>query len=284
MKTTEPKTIVGSNLSTVWARTFLDVLNGGDSECLIVAIRDFDGDLPPQDEAIINQLNEALRNADIPTTDQTALALIPYQRWLRMGKPDLQVITQWYLNQLLPRLKARCSRNRRGTYFERMVAYTGVRFADGKPEVRSVNQLEYVLSFWRKRIEKGSRPRQSALQLSCFDPAKDDTGAVLSGFPCLQQISLTYHEAGTLEVNAYYPTQYIFDRAYGNYLGLCQLGHFLAHQLGVRFSAFTCFVARPELGYGSQASHGKLVKVLRERLGVIAPPTQPPKASAVSFG
>ena len=269
MKLTEPKTIVSSNLSAAWAQAFLHVLNGGDSECMTVAVRGFAGDLPPQDEAISAALNQTLRDAKTPTIDQTALTIVPYDRWLRTGKPDLQVTTDWYLNHLLPRLKARCFKNRRGTYFERLVAYTGVRFVGGKAEVKTVNQLEYVLSFWRKRVEKGSRPRQSALQLSCFDPAKDDTGSALSGFPCLQQISLTYHEAGTLEINAYYPTQYFFDRAYGNYLGLCQLGHFLAHQLGVRFSAFTCFVARPELGSGSKSSHAKLVATLRERLSVV---------------
>ncbi|MGE0415029.1 MAG: hypothetical protein AB7Q64_23695, partial [Verrucomicrobiales bacterium] len=45
-----------------------------------------------------------------------------------------------------------------------------------------------------------------------------------------------------------YPTQFIVDRAMGNYLGLCQLGLFIASELGITFSEFTCFIATPKLG------------------------------------
>ena len=34
-----------------------------------------------------------------------------------------------------------------------------------------------------------------------------------------------------LVVNAFYATQQLFDKAYGNYLGLAQLGAFMAHEL-----------------------------------------------------
>ena len=271
MKSTEPITIVGSNLSAVWARAFLHVLHAGHSDCLIVAIRDFEGGLPPQDGQIAAALDQALRDANTHTINQTALTLIPYESWLRKDKPDLRALSDWYLNRLLPRLKARCALNRRVTYFERLIAYTGVRTVSGRPEIGQVNQLEYVVSLWRRGAENGRRPRQSALQLACFDPVKDDTGSALAGFPCLQQISITYREAGTLELNAYYPTQYMFERAYGNYLGLCQLGHFLAHEMGLRFSALTCFVARPERGKQSKVSHAALVRILRRRLSVITP-------------
>ena len=113
---------------------------------------------------------------------------------------------------------------------------------------------------------KGKRPRQSALQLACFDPAKDHTGSALAGFPCLQQVSLTYKESGTLEINAYYPTQYMLERAYGNYLGLCQLGHFIAHQLGVRLTGFTCFVGNPEVGNVNKSEVATFAAFLTQRL------------------
>jgi thymidylate synthase len=157
-----------------------------------------------------------------------------------------------------------------------------VRYRDGKEEIRTINQLEYVVSLWKKRAEKGGRPRQSALQLACFDPAKDDTGSPLAGFPCLQQISLTYHEEGTLEINGYYPTQYMFDRAYGNYLGLCQLGHLIAHEVGARFTAMTCFIARPQLGSGSKASHAELAHVLQDRINQLAPAVHPEDRNPIS--
>jgi hypothetical protein len=268
MKIHNPTVITDSNLSFAWARAFLHVLDTDDNACLAVAIRDFTSDLPPKDAGIGETLNAFLRDSEppIPTIEQTALTIVPYERWIRMNKPTLEVIRAWYLDQYLPRLKARCSKNRHGTYFERLVNYSGIKFVDGKPELREVDQLAHVLEIWRRAGDKGKRPRQSALQLACFDPAKDHTGAALSGFPCLQQVSLTYKEAGTLEINAYYPTQYMLERAYGNYLGLCQLGHFIAHQMGVRLTAFTCFVGNPELGNANKSEVAQLASYLRKRL------------------
>lgn len=271
MKVSKPALIVARDVSVAWSRAFLGVLDGTISECLTVSIRDFDKGLPGEDADIRERVDASLRGLSIPTVAQTALSIVPYKHWLRVGRPPVTEITAWYLNQLLPRLKARSSKNRRGTYFERLVAYSGVRKRHGKIETRVVNQLEYVISLWKKRMAKSSRPRQSALQLACFDPAKDHNGSALTPFPCLQQISLAYKETGTLELNAYYPTQYLFDRGYGNYLGLCQLGHFIAHQLELRFCALTCFVGRPELGAGTKAGHRELAGYLRERLRVIDP-------------
>jgi hypothetical protein len=266
MKLNEPILIIDRHLSFAWARAFLGVLDGSISECLTLTIRGFEGELPTEDQEIRDAIDASLRSRSIPTVAQTALSIVPYKQWLKAGRPSVDEISPWYLNRLLPRLKARSSKNRRGTYFERLVAYTGCRKRHGKIELRDINQLDYVISLWKKRAAKGSRPRQSALQLACFDPAKDDNGSALAGFPCLQQISLAYKEPGTIELNAYYPTQYLFERGYGNYLGLCQLGHFIAHQLDVRFTALTCFVGRPELGAGTKASQRELAKFLRERL------------------
>ncbi len=246
---TTPHTITESNLTTAWARAFLHVHDGAD-DALIVAIRDFENDLPEQDTVVAAALDDQLSQHEIPRIGQTALTLVPYEKWLREGKISIEELTEWYLESMLPRLKARCKKNSHGTYFERFVAFSGTKLNKRHLELRTVNQLKYVIDFWKKKMagKTRSRPRQSALQLACFDPAKDDTGSALCGFPCLQQVSFTYHEAGSLEVTAYYPTQYLFDRAYGNYLGLCQLGHLVAHTLDAKLTRFTCFTARPELG------------------------------------
>jgi hypothetical protein len=124
-----------------------------------------------------------------------------------------------------------------------MTAYSGLK--KGKPI--TINQIEHVLGRWNHRKAIGSRPRASELQLACFDPAKDHTGQALRGFPCLQQISLTY-EGNELALAACYPTQYVFDRGYGNYLGLCRLGLFLAHEMGLRLTRVSFFIGSPRLG------------------------------------
>jgi hypothetical protein len=262
----EPKLIIEQNLSIAWARAFLGVLDNSITDSLTVAIRRIETELPAEDSQIRERLDSVLSERKLPTVDQTALAIVPYKRWLRFGRPPVAKLADYYLKKMLPRLKALSTKNRRGTYFERLVNYSGARRKDGQTEVHTVNQLDHVISIWKKRAGKGARPRQSALQLTCFDPAKDHTGSALAGFPCLQQISLTYSEEGTLEINGYYPTQYIFDRAYGNYLGLCQLGHVIANELGARLTGLTCFAARPELGSGTKSGHAELAEFLRERL------------------
>jgi hypothetical protein len=47
-------------------------------------------------------------------------------------------------------------------------------------------------------------------------------------------------------VNAFYATQYMVERAYGNYVGLCRLGRFVAHELDLPLVRFTCFAGIAE--------------------------------------
>ena len=98
----------------------------------------------------------------------------------------------------------------RGPYFERMVKY-------GRGP-RNGNQLEWILSQYGSR----SGVRRSLLQAATFDPGRDHVACAQLGFPCLQQVSFEPTEVG-LVVNAFYATQQIIDKAYGNYLGLAPL-------------------------------------------------------------
>ena len=51
-----------------------------------------------------------------------------------------------------------------------------------------------------------------------------------------------------LTVTGYYATQYLIDRAYGNYLGLCRLGQFVAHEIGQLCTRMICIAAVARLG------------------------------------
>src|SRR5690606_32024341 len=110
-----------------------------------------------------------------------------------------------YTTKVLPRLKKRDQRNRKGTYFSRMIEY-------GE---HAVNQLGHVLDTW-----DANNHRRSALQLVIFDPKRDHTKEPFLGFPCLDYVAFTPDtKGGALSVTALYAEQYIFDRGYGNYLG-----------------------------------------------------------------
>ena len=49
-------------------------------------------------------------------------------------------------------------------------------------------------------------------------------------------------------MTGFYATQHVYEKAYGNYLGLCRLGQFVAHELGLRLVRMTCVTALAKLG------------------------------------
>ena len=49
-------------------------------------------------------------------------------------------------------------------------------------------------------------------------------------------------------LNAFYATQYIFEKAYGNYLGLAHLGRFMAHELDMDFARLNVTVGVAKIG------------------------------------
>lgn len=261
-----------SNLSRAWGTAFLRVLDH-DSFALSPTLLTVDceaGQLPPEDPAIRKALDTTLRHLEKKGCSETAATIFPFNAWRWKGEPGCADFSKWYLEEYLPRHRARvaCHNGKiTETYFSRMIAFRGVTSKDGKLFLKTINQLELIVDIWRRDTAKGHRPRQSALQAACFNPSEDSTGAALSGFPCLQQVSFAYDDEGGLALSAYYPTQYVLDRAYGNYLGLCQLGFFMARQLGLRLARLNCFIGKPELGGGvTKGKISQLEQVVRARL------------------
>ncbi len=64
--------------------------------------------------------------------------------------------------------------------------------------------------------------------------------------PCLQQVSFTFDD-GALHLNAFYATQQIARKAYGNYLGLARLGAFMADQMQLQFEQMNVFVGMAQM-------------------------------------
>lgn len=264
-----PVVICEDNLSHAWGRVFQIAMKGSKGLMpLTISIGGLTNGLPVEDDRIRGTLDTALAQNGKYSCAISAMTIFPFKYWNLMERPHIQQFSDLYMRKYLPRLRARGSRNKGGTYFERMIAFQGVRGKGGKLLNDTKNQLEHIVSLWPKNGER-SRPRQSALQVACFDPIKDHNGAPRSGFPCLQQVSFTYDDMGGLAVNAYYPTQYIFDRAYGNYLGLCHLGHFMARELELDFVRLNCFIGRPELGDVNKSSLRELVEVLQGSLPIV---------------
>ncbi|MCM5679355.1 thymidylate synthase [Schlegelella sp. S2-27] len=218
-----PLFITSDNLSAAWSRVYLHILDhpGKEISPLIVSITGFDKDGRPQEDASVRAaLDAVLTGMEAVSVDDAAFTIFPQRLWL-MARGDRKRLFQMYCDWAFPSYqKSNRKLNGRGLYFERLV-----KFGSG-PE--SGNQLEWILS----QYEKSPAIRRSMLQASVFDPARDHVAQAQVVFPCLQHVSFLPTKNG-LAMNAFYATQQLLYRAYGNFLGLAQLGAFMAHEMGM---------------------------------------------------
>ena len=257
-----PLLIESSCISHAWGEVFLHTFDCSRRQLrpVVLSVVGLFDQAISEDEVIRRGVDETLAAAQKNSARVSGLTIFPYDMWVRRKRPGCQEFSDFCVEKVVPRLKALDSRNRYGTYFERMMRFTGTK--NGKHHF--VNQLEFVIGL----LKRQRRARHSALQIACFDPAKDHTGQAVRGFPCLQQVSVAQDDDGCLAVNAYYPTQYIFDRAYGNYLGLCHLGQFLAHEADCSFSRFNCYIGQPILGDVRKRDVRSLAELVRKQIQI----------------
>ena len=219
-----------NNLSVAWAKVFLKVLQEGEVSPVVVAMKDIGDEGPDEVSDIRSAVDELLEQDGKGLSCNTVANTIFPSIW--NPDADRQELYDRYL-RILPKLR-KDPRNKYGIYFQRLISYG----ADGKLG-GGFNQLEHIIQTWHK-----GNHRRTALQAGLFDPLRDHTHQPVRGFPCLQQVSFARCGKDRLSITGYYATQYVVERAYGNYLGLCRLGQFMAHELGLRFDQMTC-IATP---------------------------------------
>lgn len=245
-------TIEEDNLSVAWARAFLHVFEAGEIPTLTVVIRSFVEGEHIEVMPIRQLLDDAL-GADEKglSCDEVANTIFPESLWNPLAHRD-QLYERY--RRVLPRV-LRHPRNRYGVYFQRMIAFDhDEEYEDG------MNQLEHIIQTWHR-----GNHRRSALQAAIFDPRKDHTHQRQRGFPCLQQVAFAQQGQRGLSVTGFYATQYMFERAYGNYLGLSRLGRFVAHEMGKELTQVTC-VSTPAKRDRPKGTLQKLVLNIRDIL------------------
>lgn len=223
------------NLSIAWARAFSNLTSRGVSEIVPLQVTiELQRDRPVEVQSIRDALDSELRAHKLAPSETVASTIFPVSMWNSELPRDS--LFERYL-RTLPSIK-KFPQNRNGLYFERFIAY-------GE---RQFNQLDFII---KSRLgESGRSPnrRRSVLQAAAFQPSQDLTNQRQRGFPCLQQVNFAPYGKNQLAVNGFYATQYIFQKAYGNYLGLYDLGRFVAHELGLELGQITCFTGIAELG------------------------------------
>jgi len=264
MSKQETCVIAEPNLSVAWIRAMDAALDGGAHELapLVLTVTGFEDDGSPEEVPGVRTLIDqelarvcaaeeekkkrkgaaAKGNPAKPLTCHTvANTIFPASLW----NPDLPRKKLYErFRKIYPALK-RQKGNQRGTYFHRLVDYPDA------PE--GGNQLEWIIKTFL-----GGLGRRSAFQAPIAYPKKDMVSTPLLGFPCLQQVAFTPNrKQRTLAVTGFYGMQYMVERAYGNYLGLARLGHFMAVEMGLRLERMTCIAAIGEIEGEVGAGHAR---------------------------
>ncbi len=220
------------NLSLAWAHGLRLASAPGVSEVapLVLAITGFDDANNFEEEPHIRaSLDRVLAENGKQSIDTVANTIFPRSLWNMHA--ERQRLFDRYL-RILPEIRKASRKNSRGTYFERMIT--------GGPKGHE-NQLEFAIGTYLAR----DGVRRSVLQVAVFDPNRDHSAAAQLGFPCLQHVTFAPTDEG-LCMNAFYATQYMVERAYGNYVGLCRLGQFVAHEMERHLVRVTCFTGIAE--------------------------------------
>ncbi len=230
--------IRGANLSVAWAKAFLRCWDARGNllapASVSFVVEEEDGSWELETKKIRQALEDQYRALDISSTYQSDIetvagTIFPESIWKRCSGNPEKLFEEYEI--MWPLIK-KCVRNRRGTYFRRLTGY-------GKPgETTKVNQLKEIITKWNS-----GNHCHSALQAGIFDPFQDHKNTRIPGFPCLQQVVFHPHGANGKEgmtLVALYANQLLFEKAYGNYLGLFRLGHFMAEEMGLKLRGITC--------------------------------------------
>jgi hypothetical protein len=200
---------------------------------LTVVINGIENGRATEDLQFRGRLNELLDQHGHASVETVSRTIFPIGLW--NPSAPRQQLYQRYL-RILPKLRA-CPRNRKGHYFERLINFPGTMGGSG------FNQLEQIITAYLAGTH-----RVSALQACLMNPLTDLNNSPYLGFPCLQQLAFIPNgTSASLAVMGFYPMHYLFQRAYGNYLGLINLGHFMATEMGLTLSRMICVAGAAQL-------------------------------------
>lgn len=226
----------GASITECWLKTLIHMADHTSWE-LSPFIANFSTTSPPPayKDDLEADLNKYLDGVKQPNIGSTASTIFPQS----LSGGDGSIFDRF--DRIWKYIK-KDKRNHKGHYFRRLVAFNE---KNGNP----VNQLQHIIETYNG-IEGVREPvhRRSALIASTFDPSLDHTAQPLRGFPCLQQICLVPKKGGKMTLNAIYAMQHLADRGYGNYVGLLNLGNFMAEEMGLELDEVNCIASVLELG------------------------------------
>jgi hypothetical protein len=243
------------DVSSAWVAA-LDALvaRGGDAVNLTVAIADptaeHEGVRNALDGFIAERRRTKRNSVQLVSTVANTLFPVAWYRPERLG-PD--AAEHLYELERVSRPVSR-RRNKRGTYFGRMVAWPGK-----NEEFNQLDQAIHRLRTARERrhqrghdYEVGLTTPADEIAVPVFVPGTD---RYTQGFPCLSHLSFSLLH-GVVNLLAVYRSHDFISRAYGNYLGLGRVLHFVAQESGWPAGELTCVSASATAEITRGASFG----------------------------
>lgn len=238
------------NASLAWADALVQLLKTREHRLapLAISFSGTSGNTVNEHAGIRSALDDALAAAGQARVQTVANTIFPESLW-RWARGNRQALYSEYLENLSSYVAMEPSKNSRGLYFARLIAFKidpRRGRGDTSRDIHSApheNQLEFII--------KGLKPRtrHSMFQAAVFDPVRDHSPATRMSFPCLQHVTFVPDFAsGTLSLNAFYATQQLLTKAYGNFLGLSRLGAFVAGEASLVLDRVTCLVGEEKIG------------------------------------
>ncbi|UFQ99837.1 hypothetical protein KBP30_00675 [Streptomyces sp. Go40/10] len=202
---------------------------------------------PTNDDPVFRAELDRLRTArGLWPLETVASTLFPAALAARSAGPD--DLAERY-RQMYPVIK-RYPGNHRGTYFGRLVSYPAV-------SKSGVDQLGTVINRLRAQASGTKIAAAYEIDIAAATDAEEASAGLLVhaagkdnsyiGFPCLSHISLQLDRERRVHAAALYRSHFMFERAYGNYLGLGRLLAYIAQQAELACGTLTVMAGHARL-------------------------------------
>lgn len=197
------------------------------------------------------EIEALLRNCNLQSIDTVANTIMP-AAWARMFRSHGEVVDRYRARY--ERI-TRFPKNSWGTYFGRLVAYP---IGSGR-RTAPVDQLGPIIT--ALRASRIVAAQYEAAVTTALEASDNDTdcapglGGIIHhpthgshgrGGPCLSHVSFQ-RAANRVHAVANYRSQYLVERAYGNYLGLGRLLKYVADHAGLQPGELTVVTGYAQL-------------------------------------